>query len=54
MPKALVVGCVLLFSSVATANECVILMHGMLRSSSSMEQMADAIETAGYTAVNLD
>jgi triacylglycerol lipase len=54
MPKALVVCCALLFSTVATANECVILMHGMLRSSSSMQQMAEAIEKAGYTAVNVD
>ena len=54
MPKALLVCCALLFSSVATANECVILLHGMLRSSSSMQLMADAVENAGYTAVNLD
>ncbi len=54
MFKALVVGCALLVSSIATASECVILMHGMLRSSSSMRLMADAIDEAGYTAVNLD
>lgn len=54
MPKVLFACCVLLFSTAATANECVILMHGMLRSSSSMQQMADAVKTAGYTAVNLD
>ena len=43
-----------LFSSVAAADECVILLHGMARSSSSMEAMAEAVEEAGYTAINID
>ena len=43
-----------LLSSEVVADECVILLHGMVRSSSSMETMAEAIEEAGYTAVNID
>lgn len=36
------------------ANDCVILLHGMARSSASMETMAEAIDAAGFTAVNID
>ena len=45
---------VALLSSTAVADECVILLHGMARSSSSMEAMADAVDAAGYTAINID
>lgn len=41
-------------SSMAVADECVILLHGMVRSASSMQTMADAIDAAGYTAINID
>jgi pimeloyl-ACP methyl ester carboxylesterase len=41
-------------SSTAFADECVILLHGMVRSSASMETMAQAIEDAGFTAINID
>ncbi|MGI9202227.1 MAG: esterase/lipase family protein [Woeseiaceae bacterium] len=47
--------CFALFaSSAAVSAECVILLHGMVRSSSSMETMAEAIDEEGYTAVNVD
>lgn len=52
--RLVVLCCALLSSAAVSASECVILMHGMLRSSSSMENMAEAVEAAGYTAVNLD
>jgi len=41
-------------TSTALAEECVILLHGMARSSSSMETMAEAIDAAGFTAINID
>ncbi len=41
-------------SSSVVANECVILLHGMARSSTSMESMAEAIDAAGFTAINID
>ena len=34
--------------------ECVILLHGLGRTSYSMNHMADALEAAGYDTVNLD
>ena len=41
-------------TSTAVADECVILLHGMARSSASMETMAEAIDAAGFTAINVD
>lgn len=41
-------------TSTAVAEECVILLHGMARSSSSMETMAEALDAAGFTAINID
>ena len=41
-------------TSAATADECVIILHGLLRTSSSMEAMAEAVEAAGFVAVNID
>jgi triacylglycerol lipase len=42
------------FTSQAVADECVILLHGMARSSASMETMAEALDAAGFTAINID
>lgn len=36
------------------ATECVVLLHGLARTSSSMNKMAVAFAEAGYTASNLD
>ena len=41
-------------TSAATADECVIMLHGLLRTSSSMDKMAEAVEAAGFVAVNID
>jgi hypothetical protein len=38
----------------AGAAECVVLLHGLARSSSSMNKAAEAFETAGYTVANVD
>lgn len=43
-----------LFAASAAADECVILLHGMVRSSGSMESMAEAVEAAGFTVANID
>lgn len=37
-----------------TADDVVILLHGLARSSSSMEKMADTLTAKGYTVHNLD
>lgn len=36
------------------ADECVVLLHGMARTSRSMSKMAGALKEAGYTVVNYD
>jgi pimeloyl-ACP methyl ester carboxylesterase len=38
----------------ALANECVILLHGLVRSSSSMEAMEERLVTEGYHVRNID
>ncbi len=44
----------LLAASAATADECVILLHGLARTSASMGTMAEAIDSAGFVAINID
>ena len=41
-------------SGSAQATECVVLLHGLMRSSWSMETMYDAVVDAGFAAVNID
>lgn len=43
----------LVLVSTSTYAECVILLHGLLRSSSSMSELESALNTEGYTTVNL-
>ncbi|WKT59333.1 alpha/beta hydrolase [Microbulbifer thermotolerans] len=54
MRKSLIffVTCVLV-SMDAVASDCVILLHGLARSESSMSKMSSALEEAGYYAVNM-
>ena len=44
----------LITASTASADECVILLHGLARTSMSMETMAEAIDAAGFVAINID
>lgn len=44
----------LLFTSAAFASECVVLLHGLARSSTSMNKMQSELEKAGYTTANID
>ncbi|MEL7185385.1 MAG: alpha/beta fold hydrolase [Pseudomonadota bacterium] len=44
----------LLGSTPLAANECVILLHGLARSASSMEEMQEALEEEGYFTANVD
>ena len=41
-------------SATATAAECVVLLHGLARTSSSMNKMEDALQDEGYTTANID
>jgi len=45
---------VLLLTAPAAAQECVVVLHGLARTSLSMEAMAEALEEAGFVAVNID
>lgn len=45
---------VTLLSATSVADECAIVLHGLARTSSSMDAMAEALGEAGFTAVNID
>ena len=38
----------------ANAAGCVVLLHGLARTSGSMAEMAEALRAAGYVVVNVD
>jgi triacylglycerol lipase len=42
------------FASNVQATECVVLLHGLMRSSWSMDTMYEAVVDAGFVAVNID
>jgi len=44
----------LLLSCSASAQDCVVLLHGLLRSDSSMATLEQALSEQGYTVVNMD
>ena len=45
---------VLLIASVSHASECVVVLHGLIRSASSMETMYEALRDEGFDAINID
>ncbi len=54
MPRGLII-CVLLLSGVsASAADCVVLLHGLARSATSMNKMQQALVDAGYRTANID
>ena len=48
------IACCLLVAPAIQAADCVVLLHGLARTSSSMEKIADTFAEAGYTVSNLD
>jgi triacylglycerol lipase len=44
----------LLTSGLVSAAECVVLLHGLARSSTSLNEMQDALEEDGYRTANVD
>lgn len=54
MRRTLLTTVLLLASSLAIASECVVLLHGLSRSSLSMNKMERALVEAGYTTANID
>lgn len=45
--------CLLLISAVSAASECVVVLHGLIRSASSMETMYEALLDEGFDAINV-
>ncbi len=41
-------------ATIAAATECVVLLHGLARTSTSMNKMERALEEAGYATANID
>ena len=54
MRKLFALVILLTFSSAAFAGECVVLLHGLARSSMSMNKMQRELEKAGYVTANID
>lgn len=51
----LFIACLALMSAgVAQSSECVILLHGLARTSSSMQAMAERLQGAGFAVINID
>lgn len=54
MRSIFVAALLLISSSASFASECVVLLHGLARSSSSLAKMQEAIEEEGYATANID
>jgi triacylglycerol lipase len=54
MRRAVLSYLLLLFALPASAGECVVLLHGMLRTSRAMAPMAEALADAGFATANID
>ena len=52
--RKILVMVLLLLSHSASAQDCVVLLHGLLRSDSSMTTLEQALSEQGYTVVNMD
>lgn len=54
MPRLIALVVLIAASSNAYAHECVVLLHGLARSSLSMNPMQEALDEAGYVTANID
>jgi pimeloyl-ACP methyl ester carboxylesterase len=54
MSGKVITGLLLCCFSMTTAADCVVLLHGLARTSSSMEPLSVALTEAGYTVINVD
>ncbi|HYD18752.1 MAG TPA: alpha/beta hydrolase, partial [Patescibacteria group bacterium] len=59
MSKSALAACVILASALTTpawakSGDCVIILHGIGRTSSSMEELKEEFETHGYSVLNID
>ena len=54
MGRLCVISVLLLCGSLAQADDCVVLLHGLMRSSSSMGPMQRGLDAAGFLTANID
>ena len=54
MRRFLLLGLLVTFGGAASANECVVLLHGLARTAMSMNKMQRELEAAGYLTANVD
>lgn len=54
LSSLLILHTLVLASGVSQASECVVLLHGLIRSASSMERMQDALIDEGFETMNVD
>jgi pimeloyl-ACP methyl ester carboxylesterase len=54
MARLLLLAALLLPASLAWAGECVVLLHGLARTATSMNKMQRELENAGYATANID
>ena len=54
MKRVLLMSMFLLSANLAQADECVVLLHGLMRSSMSMNKMQRELDDAGFVTVNID
>lgn len=54
MRKTCLLFALMLCSGLAQAEECVVLLHGLMRSSTSMNVMQRGLDAAGFLTVNID
>ncbi len=54
MIRTLTLFLIMALTSNAVASECVVVLHGLIRSASSMEKMAKSLEKEGFDVVNVD
>jgi triacylglycerol lipase len=52
--RALFIAALIVLTAPAVADECVIVLHGLARTSSSMDTMTEALIEAGFVAINID
>lgn len=52
--RLLIISALLLAAGGAVAQECAIVVHGLVRTSDSMQDIADSLESANYHVVNVD
>lgn len=54
MKRAATMGLICLLCQIAVANDTVVLLHGMARSSKAMNKLGKALEAEGYHVINVD